>query len=99
MSLVYPCVYHENGKCKRFSDDEEISFCVFGPCKYETPSNADRIRAMSDEELADARVVEICGISSCTIWVALDVPDRKFLSKGTAMKVELEYLQQPSEEE
>ena len=26
--------------------------CVFGPCSQETPSNADRIRAMSDEALA-----------------------------------------------
>lgn len=62
-------------------------------------TNGDRILHMSYEELADDRVVEICGISYRTIWVALDVPDRKFLSKEAAMKVELEYLQQPVEDE
>lgn len=52
MSKEYPCVYYDNEKCKKFSDDEVTSYCVMGPCHYETPSNSDRIRAMSDEELA-----------------------------------------------
>ena len=30
----------------------EANVCVMGPCQHETPSNADRIRAMSDEERA-----------------------------------------------
>lgn len=60
MSVRYPCVYHNDGKCKLFSDEPSISFCVFGPCEYEKPSNADRIRAMSDEELATL----LC----CTGW-------------------------------
>ena len=53
MSKEYPCVYYDNEKCKKFSDDEMTSYCVMGPCHYETPSNADRIRAMSDNELAE----------------------------------------------
>lgn len=52
MSREYPCVYYENRHCLKYSDDEAISFCVEGPCSDETPSNADRIRSMSDEELA-----------------------------------------------
>ena len=53
MSMEYPCVYFEkDGKCRKFSDDTVISYCVMGPCPEQKLSNADRIRAMSDEELA-----------------------------------------------
>ena len=53
MSREYPCIYFEkDGKCRKFSDDTAISYCVMGPCPEQTLSNADRIRAMSDEELA-----------------------------------------------
>ena len=53
MSMEYPCVYFEkDGKCRKFSDDTAISYCVMGPCPEQKLSNADRIRDMSDEELA-----------------------------------------------
>ena len=52
MSKDYPCVHWDKGKCKKFSDDKVTSWCVWSPCASQTPSNADRIRAMSDEELA-----------------------------------------------
>ena len=53
MSREYPCIYFEkDGKCRKFSDDNTLSYCVMGPCQEQTLSNADRIRAMSDEELA-----------------------------------------------
>ena len=55
MSMEYPCVYFEkDGKCRKFSDDTAISYCVMGPCPEQKLSNADRIRSMSDEELAKA---------------------------------------------
>lgn len=54
MSRPYPCVYcTEDGYCKKFSDEEVVSWCVLGPCKDEKPSNGDRIRIMTDEELAE----------------------------------------------
>ena len=54
MSRLYPCVYcTEDGYCEKFSDKEVTSWCVQGPCKDEKPSNGDRIRAMTDEELAN----------------------------------------------
>lgn len=54
MSKWYPCVYcTEDLKCTKNSGDGVISFCVLGPCHDETPSNADRIRAKNDEELAE----------------------------------------------
>ena len=53
MSIEYPCVHFDKGKCKKFSDDKVTSWCVEGPCVEQILSNADRIRAMSDEELND----------------------------------------------
>lgn len=33
MSAEYPCIYFEkDGKCRKFSDDTYISYCVMGPC-------------------------------------------------------------------
>lgn len=53
MSREYPCIYFEkDGKCRKFSSDVDFSYCVMGPCPEQKLSNADRIRAMSDEELA-----------------------------------------------
>lgn len=53
MSMEYPCVYFEkDGKCRKFSDDTVISYCVMGPCSEQKLSNADRIRDMTDEEMA-----------------------------------------------
>lgn len=54
MSRLYPCVYcTEDGYCEKYSDEEVTSWCLQSPCKDEKPSNADRIRAMTDEELAE----------------------------------------------
>lgn len=48
------CVYRtDEGVCKKFSVDGVTSYCVDGPCAEEVLTNSDRIRAMSDEELAD----------------------------------------------
>ena len=69
MSMEYPCIYFEkDGKCRKFSDDTAISYCVMGPCPEQKLSNADRIRDMSDEELAKwleyeggGACAEVCG--------------------------------------
>lgn len=55
MSHKYPCVYYDNGKCQKFSDDRYTAWCDFDSCESRTPSNGDRIRAMSDEELVKLR--------------------------------------------
>ncbi len=53
MSMEYPCIYFEkDGKCRKFSGNTAISYCVMGPCPEQKLSNADRIRAMSIEKLA-----------------------------------------------
>ena len=61
MSIEYPCVHFDKGKCKKFSDDKITSWCVFSPCASQTPTNADRIRSMSDEELKKF----ICSMFKC----------------------------------
>lgn len=66
MSMEYPCVYFEkDGKCRKFSDDTFISYCVMGPCSEQKISNADRIRAMSDEELAEWLAYPVCAYAGC----------------------------------
>ena len=75
MSKLYPCVNcTEDGYCKKYSDEEVKSWCVQGPCKDERPSNADRIRNMTDEELIHffasetgflCPVPKECGDESC----------------------------------
>ena len=48
------CFYRTGeGICKKFSVYGVTSYCVDGPCPDEVLTNADRIRAMSDEELAE----------------------------------------------
>ena len=48
------CIYcTADMHCERYSGDGVTSYCVEGPCADRKLSNADRIRAMSDEELAE----------------------------------------------
>ena len=91
MSMEYPCVYFEkDGKCRKFSDDTVINYCVMGPCSEQKLSNADRIRSMSDEELA--KWMLSAGI--CT----RDLSDVK--CDGVSCKeCRIDWLRQPVEEE
>lgn len=88
MSKLYPCVYcTEDGYCKKYSDEYVTSWCVQGPCKDEKPSNADRIRSMNDEELAEWLTLCLWGenrevpfLLSCTVekwldWLKQEVTD------------------------
>lgn len=48
------CVHRtEEGLCKLYSTKGILSYCVDGPCDDEVLTNADHIRSMSDEELAE----------------------------------------------
>ena len=84
MSIEYPCVYWSNGMCKKFSDDKVTSCCVEGPCDDQIPSNADRIRSMTDDELKEF----ICSSLQCKFC--------KFEGWGRCEL--LEWLQQPVKE-
>lgn len=96
MSLEYPCVYYEKEKCKKFSEPGCTSWCVLGPCSHETPSNADRIRSMSDEELVDwARVQIGCGAGFFPCGVVCGKCET-YSSEECKAKI-LKWLKQPAE--
>ena len=61
-------------------------------------TNADRIRAMSDEELAEELVIEIEGLFPSLVYVPM-ATGNIYISRDKAEKEMLEYLQQPAEEE
>ncbi len=90
MSRFYPCVYcTEEGYCKKYSDDEVTSWCVQSPCKDEKSSNADRIRAMTDEELATFLYHAWNNASWCS---AKDCPD-----EDSCLPCWLDWLRQEAE--
>ena len=50
------CIYRtEENRCEFWSDNGAgiVSYCDYEGCVDKHPSNADKIRAMEDEELAD----------------------------------------------
>ena len=67
MSLECACVHYNNGRCKKFSDDKYTSWCnAEGLCEHREPSNADRIREMSDEELAKEMRSHAFALAACS---------------------------------
>lgn len=85
------CQYFEEG-----SECDEFNQRILAP----QPTNADHIRDMRDEELAESRVVEIKDFNFFPLWMAMDdVRQRRYLSKSMAVEVELNWLRQPWEEE
>lgn len=61
-------------------------------------TNADRIRAMNDEELAEQLVVSLDGIAPRTMWAA-PATGKMYLSGELAVKDMLAWLTQPAKEE
>lgn len=95
MSREYPCVYFEkDGVCQKFSDDTILRYCVMGPCPEQTLSNADRIRAMTDEELSTF----LCDFRSCdsTEHPCNSCKAEEFCHAGHNGMID--WLQQPAED-
>lgn len=92
MSREYPCVYYDNEKCTLHgSDPENIDWCVMGPCSHETPSNADHIRSMTDEELAWELMLWRCEAVAKHHGVSSEYPDTQ--------QTIFDWLKQPYKEE
>ena len=93
MSKDYPCVYWNDGKCKKFSDDIVTSWCAWSPCASQTPSNADRIRSMSDEELA----MFLCNFRSynADVYICEGCKAEQYCHAGHTGTID--WLQQPAE--
>lgn len=99
------CVYRTNdGFCKLYSTDGVVSYCVDGPCKDEVQTNADRIRSMSDEELASA-LVKYEGTEKRPTRFGghehiFHGPNGETCgTKAYALQLWMEWLRQPAEEE
>lgn len=83
------------GAWQKFATKDEIRLYQ---CKKGPITNADRIRAMSDEELAEELVIEIEGLFPSLVYVPM-ATGKIYISRDKAEKEMLEYLQQPAEEE
>ena len=95
MSMEYPCIYFEkDGKCRKLSSDIDFQYCVMGPCPEQKLSNADRIRDMSDEELAEFLAEEQYRIANVVFQAA-----GYGLEKQAIYARRLDWLQQPAEED
>lgn len=96
MSMEYPYVYFEkDGKCRKFSDDTVISYCVMGPCLEQKLSNGDRIRAMSDEKLAEW----LCQSLDCDFCKAYLQNMSIYSCCENQVKGIFDWLQSPAEED
>ena len=100
MSREYPCIYFEkDGVCRKFTDDTYISYCVMGPCPEQKLSNADRIRVMSDEDMAIwlaewSFCADACPASTNEVEEAIG-----YCCPSNCKEQALTWLQQPAEEE
>lgn len=91
MSLEYPCVYYKpGGLCEKYSTDGITSYCVQGPCPDQSLSNSDRIRSMSDEEIAWELMLWRCEAVARYHRIESEYPNTQ--------KTILKWLQQPAEE-
>lgn len=96
MSLEYPCIYfRENGLCSYGGDLSDANICVFGPCDNETPSNGDKLRRMSDEELAEWLTYPVCKHADCALKCPV-IPENKNIK---CVQNILNWLRQPAEED
>lgn len=88
------CIYRtEENKCKQFSVGGVLSFCYLdGTCDCQIPSNADRIRAMSDEELA----IWLSAIMDCSKCVC-EIPCAKEITTKFCKDVLRDWLKAPVE--
>lgn len=96
MACKYKSRVWDNGWC-----NIACMYCTFTQernCEHNKKTNADRIRSMSDEELAakiSSRCISdiVCG-GNCKAFATLDKT-----SQQKCVEIVLDWLQQPAEEE
>lgn len=88
------CIYRtEFDVCKKYTTDKATSFCVGRNCLDRKPSNSDRIRSMTDEELANWLGVY------CNGKTAQEVGKPCVSDMGSCEECWLEWLKQESEDD
>ena len=96
MACKYKSRVWDNGWC-----NIACMYCTFTQeinCEHNRKTNADRIRSMSDKELAEkisSRCIRdiVCG-GNCKAFATLDK-----MSQQQCVEIVLDWLQQPAEEE
>ena len=64
----------------------------------EQQTNGDKIRAMSDEELAKLLVIRVQGVAPCPLYMAIN-SRTQYLTEKPAVSDSLKWIQQPAKEE
>ena len=83
------------GWCDNVNDSPDMDMERECRC-FESATNADIIRRMSNEELAKSRVIDYEEYPGA--YLAIDC-EKVFYSEEEAIAAELEWLQQPAEED
>lgn len=96
------CVYRtSDDKCEFYSDYGKsiVSYCDFADCEDKKPSNADRIRQMTDEELAEWMYDHMaCRYCPCMPCVSSDDIDEEGNIKCTPCEqILLDWLRKETE--
>ena len=87
-------------RCKKYQDCKDGSGLTW-PCgayRPEIVTNADDLRSMSDEELADQLTIKIEGVEECSLFLSPPTGEM-FLLKSEAVQANLDWLHQPAEGE
>lgn len=92
------CRFEHDDDCCNSGSPQYMCKCKPDICHSSVPmTNADKIRAMSDEELADQLAIRIDGLEEFRLY--LSAPTGKLLlPKSEAVWVTLEWLRQPAED-
>lgn len=91
------CKHRIMDKCRKNGQPCTFSEKCFEPEEQPTKTNADCLRAMSDEELEEQLVLEMEGAAPCKMFLAIPTGEM-FLSRDAAREVVGKWLRQPAEE-
>lgn len=91
------CKHRVMDRCKKTGLPCTFGSDCFEPEEQTAKTNADCIRAMSDEELADSLVIKIDGLRQCSLYISLP-SGKMFISRSKAVRVTLEWLRQTEED-
>lgn len=93
------CIYcNKFDVCEKYTTDEETSFCVGRNCRDRKESNSDRIRSMTDEELAEFLDVKYWEFNQCKPDAPVDDETKECLLPD-CKACWLEWLKRESEDE
>ena len=92
------CIYcNEYDVCMKYTTDKVTSFCAGKNCRDRKPSNSDRIKTMTDEELAEWMSANVANYACCKFSEAGVI--EKYGDNGLIAKSWLEWLRQEASDD